>query len=56
MGLCDRIEAQVLGFKMWAGPRFFKLCSQIYNQRTNGPVNAHLISGPGISINHTKHD
>ena len=27
-----------------------------YNQRTNGPANAHLISGPSISINHTKSD
>ena len=27
-----------------------------YNQRTSGPVNAHLISGPSISINHTKPD
>ena len=26
------------------------------NQRTNGPVNAHLISGPSISINHTEPD
>ena len=26
------------------------------NQRTNGPVNAHLISEPSISINHTKPD
>ena len=26
------------------------------NQRNNGPVNAHLISGPGISIKHTKPD
>ena len=26
------------------------------NQRTNGPVNAHQISGPSISINHTKPD
>ena len=25
-------------------------------QRTNGPVNAHLIFGPCISINHTKPD
>ena len=24
------------------------------NQRTNGPVNAHLISGPSISTKHTK--
>ena len=24
------------------------------NQRTNGPVNAHLISGPIISTKHTK--
>ena len=24
------------------------------NQRTNGPVNAHLISGPCISTKHTK--
>ena len=29
---------------------------QISNQRINGPVNAHLISGPSISINHTKPD
>ena len=26
------------------------------NQRINGPVNAHLISEPSISINHTKPD
>ena len=25
-----------------------------YNQKTNSPVNAHLISGPGISTKHTK--
>ena len=24
------------------------------NQRTNGPLNAHLISGPSISTKHTK--
>ena len=24
------------------------------NQRTNGPVNAHLISGPSINTKHTK--
>ena len=24
------------------------------NQRTNGPVNAHLVSGPSISTKHTK--
>ena len=24
------------------------------NQKTNGPVNAHLISGPSISTKHTK--
>ena len=24
------------------------------NQKTNGPVNAHLISGPRISTNYTK--
>ena len=29
---------------------------QLKKQRTNGPVNAHLISGPGISINHTTPD
>ena len=27
-----------------------KEASDILNQRTNGPVNAHLISGPSISI------
>ena len=27
---------------------------QTNNQRTNGPVNAHLISGPSISTKHTK--
>ena len=27
-----------------------------FNKRTNGPVNAHLISEPSISINHTKPD
>ena len=26
----------------------------IFNQRTNGPVNAHLISGPRISTKYTK--
>ena len=26
------------------------------NQRTNGPVNAHLKSGIGKSTKHTKHD
>ena len=26
------------------------------NQRTNGPVNAHLISGPSISTKHTNLD
>ena len=26
-----------------------RLCFHIYNQRTNGPVNAHLISGPTVS-------
>ena len=26
----------------------------ITNQRTNGPVNAHLISGPRISTKYTK--
>ena len=26
----------------------------IRNQRTNGPVNAHLISGPRISTNETR--
>ena len=24
------------------------------NQRTNGPVNAHLISGPSVNTKHTK--
>ena len=27
-----------------------------YDQRTNGPVNAHQISGPSISTKHTKPD
>ena len=29
------------------------LSGPILNQRTNGPVNAHLISGPSISTKHT---
>ena len=32
---------------------FYKLTSEL-NQRTNGPVNAHLISWPGKSTKHTK--
>ena len=39
---------------------FFSFCvrcePEILNQRINGPVNAHLISGPSISIKHTKPD
>ena len=27
---------------------------ELKNQRTNGPVNAHLVSGPSISTKHTK--
>ena len=30
------------------------LSGPILNQRTNGPVNAHLIYGPSISTQHTK--
>ena len=26
-----------------------QLSNHVYNQRTNGPVNAHLISGPNVS-------
>ena len=29
-------------------------CCENTNQRTNGPVNTHLISGPRISTTHTK--
>ena len=44
-----------------AGPWvYYKLTyepsAQVSYQRTNGPVNAHLISGSSISINHTIHD
>ena len=31
-----------------------KLSSVLLNQRTNGPVNAHLISGPRISTQYAK--
>ena len=31
-----------------------KVMTEFINQRTNGPVNAHLISGPSISIKDTK--
>ena len=29
--------------------QYFGYCDSISNQRTNGPVNAHLISGPTVS-------
>ena len=32
-----------------------KLCTKL-NQKTNGTVNAHLISGSCISVNHTNDD
>ena len=35
---------------------FYNFTSGELNQRINGPVNAHLISGPSISTKHTKHD
>ena len=31
-----------------------RLCFRIHNQRTNGPVNAHLISGPTVSTKTNK--
>ena len=33
---------------------FFRGTNQLSNQRTNGPVNAHLISGPRMSTKYTK--
>ena len=30
------------------------ILSNLHNQRTNGPLNAHLISGPRISTKYTK--
>ena len=33
---------------------FPKVCNGNEDQRTNGPLNAHLISGPSISTKHTK--
>ena len=40
-------------------PKGLKVCSFVekyaeFNQRTNGSVNAHLISGPSISTKQTK--
>ena len=39
-------------------PKLFKgsggLCDTSSNQRTNGPVNAHLITGPSKSTKQTK--
>ena len=37
-------------------PREVDMFYNQLNQRTIGPVNAHLISGPSISTKHTKPD
>ena len=38
----------------WEFIRGWYFSEKCLNQRTNGPVNAHLISGPSISTKHTK--
>ena len=60
---CSRAANSAVYCLIW--PKF-KLCrdfmvvlvtcknEDLINQRINGPVNAHLISEPSISINHTK--
>ena len=53
-GFLDMVLCIFLDDCLW-WPPFCKPCHVIkLNQRTNGPVNAHLIAGPSISTKHTK--
>ena len=45
---------QIGEFDWLSGRQKGSIFVKMFNQRTNGPVNAHLISGPCISTKHTK--
>ena len=61
--MCINIRVSPINFRLYV--EFVRICQSLHidkttiatrvtNQRTNGPVNAHLISGTSISTKHTK--